>query len=126
MRAERNFGLVVGSIFALLGGWWLFKGKFEIIACIFVPVGAVLFILGSVFPRSLVFPRRWWMALAGAISFVTTPIILATVFFLVVSPIGFIKRLTGWDPLRRRAASAPSYWKNYAGRRDPRHYERMY
>jgi hypothetical protein len=125
-RAERQFGLIVGGIFGLLGGWWVFKGKFEVLAFILLTLGIVLLSLGAVFPRALVLPRRWWMLLAVAISFVTTPIILAILFFLVVSPIGLIKRLTGWDPLGRRAASAPSYWKNYSARRDPRHYERMY
>ena len=126
LRAERNFGLLVGTVFALLGAWWLFRGKFEILASVFLPLGTVLVLLALAFPRALVLPRRWWMGLAVAISFVTTPIILAIVFFLIVSPIGLIKRLTGWDPLRRRAAPAPSYWRDYAARRDPRHYERMY
>ena len=37
------------------------------------------------------------------LSFVTTRIILGLVF-LVVTPIGVVKRLSGWDPLSRRGA----------------------
>jgi hypothetical protein len=67
------------------------------------------------------------MALAGLLSLITTPIVLGLVFFVVVMPIGVIKRLSGWDPLRRRAPSAASYWTPYNARqRDPHHFEKMY
>jgi hypothetical protein len=80
-----------------------------------------------VFPRALIWPNKAWLALAEALSFVTTRIILAVVFFGIVTPIGLVKRLFGWDPLQRRAAPAGSYWKPYGERqRDPRHYEKMF
>ena len=42
---------------------------------------------------------------------VTSPIVLGIVFFVVVTPIGFLMRLLGKDPLRlRRNAAAKSYW----------------
>jgi hypothetical protein len=67
------------------------------------------------------------MALAEVLSYVTTRIILGLVFFLIVTPIGVIKRAFGWDPLHRRAAPGESYWKPYSERqRNPRHYEKMY
>lgn len=126
-RIERNFGLIVGGVFTLLSGWWLYRGKFTGVAQITLPVGIVLMLLGVVLPRALVYPNRAWMMLAEALSFVTTRIILGAVFFLMVTPIGFVKRLLGWDPLRRRAGSSESYWRPYSERqRDPRHYEKMF
>jgi hypothetical protein len=60
-------------------------------------------------------------------SFVSTRIILAVVYFLVLTPIGVIKRLSGWDPLHRRESARASYWRPYSGRqRNPKHYEKMY
>ena len=60
------------------------------------------------------------------ILFISTRVVLAIVFFLVITPVGIVTRLCGWDPLRRRAAPADSYWKPYSARqRDPRHYEKM-
>jgi hypothetical protein len=126
-RVEREFGLVVGLVFALLGGWWLYRGTWETAATGFLGLGSVLVILGLLLPRALVYPNRAWMGLAGILSLVTTPIILGLVFYLVLMPIGVIKRLLGWDPLRRRAASAASYWVPYNERQhDPNHFERMY
>jgi len=126
-RVEREFGLVVGFVFVLLGSWWLYRGSWEMVARGFVGLGSTLVILGLLFPRSLVYPNRAWMGLAKMLSLVTTPIILGMVFYLVVMPIGVIKRMLGWDPLRRRASSAASYWAPYNARqRDPHHFEKMY
>jgi len=111
----------------LIGGLRLYHGRSGEFAMGLLGVGSALAILGLLFPRALVLPNRWWMTLAKWLSLITTPIILAIIFFLVVTPIGMIKRLFGWDPLRRRAPSAASYWGPYNARqKDPRHFEKMY
>lgn len=126
-RAEREFGVVVGGVFVLLSGWWLYRGKFVGVAHVALPVGSLLVLLGLLWPKVLVVPNKAWMLLAEGLSFVTTRIILGLVFFLVVTPIGLVKRLTGWDPLGRRSPRSESYWKPYPDRqRDPRHYEKMF
>lgn len=126
-RVEREFGLIVGGVLILLSAWWFYRGKFETATQILLPVGGLLVTLGLVWPRSLVLPNRGWMALAGVLSFISTRIILAAVFFLVVTPIGLIKKAMGWDPLHRRAGKAGSYWHPYPERQqNPRHYEKMY
>jgi hypothetical protein len=114
-------------VFAALGAWWLFRGKFQHVAPYLLTLGATLVASGLIVPRILVWPNRLWMGLAEALSFVMTRLILAVVFFALVTPIGLFRRLVGGDPLNRRAASAESYWKPYVSRRgDPRHYEKMY
>ena len=126
-RVQREFGLVVGGVFVLLGVWWLYRGKFPIAAQVVLPLGALLILLGLLWPRALVLPNKAWMLLAEGLSFVTTRIILGVVFFLVITPIGVVKRLSGWDPLSRRGARGSSFWKPYSERqRDPRHYEKMF
>lgn len=127
LRAEQEFGLVVGGVFVSLGGWWLYRGKFTNAAQIVLPLGSALILLGLIWPRALALPNKAWMLLAEALSFVTTRIILGLVFFLIVTPIGVVKRLSGWDPLNRRAARSTSYWRPYSERqRNPRHYEKMF
>ena len=127
LRAEREFGLIVGGVLVLLSLWWLYRGKFPLAARVALPLGAVLILLGLLLPRSLVLLNKAWMALAEALAFVSTRVILAVVFFGIVTPIGLVKRFFGWDPLNRRAARGDSYWKPYTERqRDPRHYEKMF
>ena len=126
-REEREFGLIVGGVFVLLGSWWLFRGKFFNAAYVFITLGAALVLFGVVLPRLLVVPRKLWMKLAEAMAYVSSRIILAIVFFLVLTPIGVVKRAMGWDPLQRRSGSRDSFWQPYPGRqRDPRHYEKMF
>ena len=127
LRAEREFGLIVGGVLVLLSAWWMYRGKFPHMSHITLPLGTLLVLLGLAFPRALVYPNKAWMTLAEGLAFVSTRIILAFVFFVIVTPIGFVKRLSGWDPLHRRAEPSDSYWKPYSDRqRDPRHYEKMF
>ena len=126
-RAEREFGLIVGGVFVLMGLWWLYRGKFVDTAHVTLPLGALLVLLGLLLPKALVLPNRIWMLLAEALSFVTTRVILGIVFFLVITLIGVVKRWSGWDPLNRRGEPSASYWKPYSERqRDPRHYQKMF
>jgi len=126
-RAEREFGLVVGGVLALLAGWWLYRDKFPALSLKVLAVGALLIVLGLLVPRSLVYPNKAWMLLAEALSYVSTRIILAVVFFLILTPIGLIKRAMGWDPLNRRAVPGDSYWRPYPQRQlNTKHYEKMF
>ncbi len=59
LRAEREFGLIVGGVLMLLSAWWLYRGKFHSVAPITLPLGSVLVLLGLVFPRVLVYPNRF-------------------------------------------------------------------
>ena len=124
-RAEKEFGLIVGGVFVLLGLWWLYRGKFATAAYVLSAAGSILVLCGLLFPRVLIVPRRLWMKLAEAMAYVSSRIILAIIFFLVMTPIGLVKRATGWDPLQRRSATGDSFWQPYPDR-DPRHYEKMY
>ncbi len=126
-RAQRDFGLLVGGILVAFAAWWIHRGKFPAARPWTLGVGAVLVVLGVAWPRALVVPYRAWMGLAEGLSKVVTTLVLSLVFFLVVTPIGVVKRLTGWDPLERRAPGRDSYWLPYEARQhDPRHFEKMF
>jgi hypothetical protein len=126
-RVEREFGLIVGGVLLLLSSYWWLRGKWPDARLITAGMGGALVILGALIPRVLVWPNKAWMALAEVLGFVSTRIILAVVFFGIVTPIGFVKRLFGWDPLHRRSRASDSYWRPYSARqRDPRHYEKMF
>ena len=124
-RVEKEFGLIVGGVFLLLGLWWLYRGKFATAAYVLSVAGSALVLCGLVFPRLLTVPRRFWMKLAEGMAYVSSRIILAIIFFLVLTPIGLVKRATGWDPLQRRSGSRHTFWQPYP-ERNRRHYEKMY
>src|SRR5215207_7013984 len=112
-RAEKEFGLIVGGVFVLLGSWWLYRGKCLSAAYVLTVAGAALVLYGVVLPRLLVVPRKVWMKLAEGMAYVSSRLILAIIFFLVLTPIGLVKRTMGWDPLQRRSGARDSFWEPY-------------
>lgn len=127
-RLERQFGWVVGGVFLAIGLWTTWRGSWPpAVSQTTGVVGLTLIVLGLTVPRALVHPRRAWMALAEVLGFVSTRVILGVVFFGVMTPIGFIMRRAGWDPLASRRSAGRSHWVAYSPRpADPRHFEQMF
>lgn len=90
----RKFGLVVGAVFALLGvfSWW--RGHQQVFYYFLVP-GFLLMLLGAIAPKILKPIYRIWMTLALTMGFIMTGVILTTLYYGVVTPIGLIARLRG-------------------------------
>jgi hypothetical protein len=97
----RSFGLTVGGIFALIALWPLVIHAEEP-RWWAVVVGACLMVPAAIFPRSLTWIYQGWMALGHVLGWVNTRIILGFIFYLVVTPIGIIRRWMGKDPMGRR------------------------
>ena len=57
------------------------------------------------------------MALGHVLGWVNSHIILGLVFIVVLQPIAFIMRLTGYDPLRSRRTGETTYKENRQGHR---------
>ena len=126
-HAEQQFGRTVGAILVLIGAWLLWHNPESLTGLSLVAVGGTLITLGILFPRLLAGPNLAWMKLANILGFISSRVILSLIFFLVVTPIGLIKRWSGWDPLSRRASPHHSYWTPYPERlRNPKHFEKMY
>lgn len=68
-----------------------------------------LFLAGLAVPGRLSWLYRAWMGIALLISKVTTPIFMGIIYFLVLTPIGFLRRTLGKSPLRRDPES-DTYW----------------
>jgi ABC-type glycerol-3-phosphate transport system permease component len=97
----RSFGIIVGGIFAVLGFWpVVFRGedpRWWIVAlagCLMVPA--------LVFPRSLFWVYKSWMAIGHVLGWINTRIILGAVFYLIVTPTGIFRLWLGKDPMGRQ------------------------
>ncbi len=122
-RELRSFGHVVGGVFFALGVFFLWKGKAH--APYFLWPGAALAILGFVAPRALRPVQKAWMALALAMGWVMTRVLLGALFYLILTPIGLITRMTGKDFMGTKG-SPPSYWTPRPSRADMKRYEEQY
>jgi len=75
-----------------------------------------LILCGIVLPGVLPPVHRAWMGLALMISRVTTPIILAIMYFGVITPIGLVRRMLGHDALKARRTGSGFWVSREAGR----------
>jgi hypothetical protein len=108
-KAEgRKFGLSVGLAFCALGSlvWW--RGHAPVGQSL-GGLGVLLVLSGAMIPDRLEPVQRAWMGLAHALSKVTTPIFMSLVYFVVISPVGFLRRTFGRNPLKH-APRDGSYW----------------
>lgn len=53
---------------------------------------------------------RAWMKFAHALGWVNTRIILTLVYILMITPLSFIFKLLGKDPMKRKLGAEDSYW----------------
>ncbi len=107
----RKFGLLVGGAFLVLGV--LLWRRAHLTPAYLAFALAALLIVGGLFVPSRMGPiYRAWMALAVAISKVTTPVLMGLIFFLVLTPAGLLARLVGHRPLARPEGA--TFWQSRA------------
>ncbi len=122
---ERSFGLSVGAVLCLIAAALVWRGH-PVRAEVFGGVGAVLVVFGYVRPSLLRYPSDAWWAFATVLGWVNARVLLSLAFFLLLTPLGFVWRLTGKDPLARKRGTAPG-WTPYPERyRGRRHFDRMF
>jgi hypothetical protein len=67
-----------------------------------------------------------WMGLAYPIGWTVSHLMLAVILYLVITPVGLVMRLCGYDPMERRFdRSATSYWVAHNPGGDTRRYFRQ-
>ena len=110
--SDRAFGCTVGSIMMLIGATKTFvAGAISSVACLIFAVGALLLLLGIFVPSRLSTLNRLWLKVGTASATVVNPIVLALLFFLVLTPMALFMRIVGKRPLRLAAdRTAATYW----------------
>src|SRR4029079_7309800 len=107
--AGRKFGVTVGLAFAASSVivWW--RGGPTASTVGFVLGGTLLF-CGLAVPTRLGPVERTWMRVAHFVSLVTTPIFMGLLYFVVIAPIGFIRRRSG-SPLAAKRPGTATDWE---------------
>jgi O-antigen/teichoic acid export membrane protein len=97
----RSFGFTVGGIFALIALWPIVVRAEDPRWWAMVVAGCLL-VPAVVFPKSLVWVYQGWMAIGHVLGWINTRIILGMIFYVIVTPIGMIRRWLGKDPMGRQ------------------------
>jgi hypothetical protein len=93
-KSLRNFGLLVGGIFFLLGLWIYYRSQSPL-GIVFIVIGALLLLFGLVSPNSLSQVYKIWMGLAFALGWIVSRALLIILFYIGITTIGFIAGLFG-------------------------------
>ena len=108
----RRFGVTLGLAFLAVAGLLYWRG-FLPGSSVAAALGILLLVAGLILPTHLGPVSRGWMKIGLAISVVTTPVFMAVIYYLVLTPTGLIMRLLGRNPLVP-AREAGTYWATRA------------
>jgi hypothetical protein len=121
----RSFGLIVSAGFAVIAVWPMaFRGLPARTWAVIV--AAVLATMALCAPSTLRSFHRVWMSLGETLGWVNSRILLTVTYYLVILPIGLIRRFGGDDPLRRTYEPDANTYKETRSVRPPSHMRHQY
>ena len=107
--SERSFGLLFAAVFALMAvyAYWIGSDKFWIWL-----ISTLIVLLVAFLWSNLLRPLdRAWMQLGLLLFHVISPVFIALLYYVCVTPIGVLRRVLGRDSLSRGFDSnVSSYW----------------
>ena len=106
---NRSFGILFFFVFIIIGLWPLNK-IYEV--NIFFLFLAFVFLLLGLFNSSLLTPfNKSWIKLGEILGKIVAPIVMLTVYFIVLTPVSLIVRIFGKDMLGLKfSKKAKTYW----------------
>lgn len=104
----RRFAFTLCGAFAVLGLIAFLRHR-EVTWNVMAILSVALGIAGLAVPARLQPVERAWMGLAHLLSKITTPIFMGIVYFLILTPFAFVRRLAGGNPMRHKL-DGDSYW----------------
>lgn len=107
--SERAFGAVLGAVFLLIALWPLLEGAGLRLWAL--ALAALFLAAAALAPGALAPLNRIWFRFGMLLHRIVSPLAMALLFYLTVTPTALILRLAGKDPLRLKFdRAAKSYW----------------
>ena len=104
----KSFGYTIGIILFIISALLFYYNNqlyqnLTVIAAIFV-------VLGGLIPQLLKPVYLVWMTFAVILGWVMTRVILSVIFYLIMTPIGFLSKILGEDFLELKKRESDSFW----------------
>jgi hypothetical protein len=97
----RKFGFTLSLIFIMLFGLLLPLYADKNFPLWPFVIGGVLSAFALILPKLLKFVYIPWMKLGHGLGFINTRIILGVIFFVLITPLGFVMRRFGYNPMTK-------------------------
>tara|TARA_B110000211_G_scaffold67256_1_gene77757 strand:- start:2160 stop:2537 length:378 start_codon:yes stop_codon:yes gene_type:complete len=107
-NSNRSFGILFFVVFLTISLWPLLK---ENDLRIWSFIISILFLILSILNSKILSPiKRVWIRFGELLGKIISPIVLAVVFFIVVTPIGLFMKILRKDLLNIKFTKDKSYW----------------
>ena len=107
-NSNRSFGILFFVVFLTISLWPLLK---ENDLRIWSFIISILFLILGILNSKILSPiKRVWIRFGELLGKIISPIILAVVFFIVVTPIGLFMKILRKDLLNIKFTKDKSYW----------------
>ena len=108
--SNRSFGIVFTVVFSIIALLPLWRGAAP--RWWAVGLAVVTGALTLVWPSALAPANRVWLRIGLLMHRVVNPIVMGAIFYLVITPFGFVMRLrrTGLTALQKPDETATTYW----------------
>ena len=108
MSSNRSFGLLFFIVFFIIGLWPL-KNDLEL-NYIFIGISIIFLILGLMNSKILTPFNKIWVKFGELLGRIIAPIVMALIYFFILTPISLIIRIFGKDFLNLKFSKENSYW----------------
>jgi Saxitoxin biosynthesis operon protein SxtJ len=109
LPSNRKFGALFVVVFAATSAYLHFKYASRW-ALVWVAVAALLAVAAIAAPMLLAPLNRLWFELGRLLGKIVSPLVLGSIFFLVITPVALITRVFGRDELLMKKRRAATYW----------------
>ena len=107
--SNKSFGLLFFVVFLILGLWPLING--ESLNFYFITASVVFLILGLLNSKFLSPLNKSWIKLGEILGVIIVPIVMALVYFVILTPVSIIVRVFGKDLLGLKfLKEKDTYW----------------
>ena len=108
MSSNRSFGLLFFIVFIIIGLWPL-KNDLEL-NYIFIGISIIFLILGLMNSKILTPFNKIWVKFGELLGRIIAPIVMAIIYFFILTPISLILKIFGKDLLNLKFSKEKSYW----------------
>tara|TARA_B100000123_G_C25375330_1_gene273326 strand:+ start:130 stop:498 length:369 start_codon:yes stop_codon:yes gene_type:complete len=109
MSSNRSFGILFFFVFLIIGLWPI---KNELSPnYFFLVISAAFLILGLLKSKTLTPLNKLWVKFGELLGKIIAPIVMAIIYFIILTPISLFLRIIGKDLLDLKKNNLGSYWK---------------
>ena len=106
--SNKSFGILFFVVFFLYGIWPIVRSNE--IRFWSILLGIIFLALGLLNSNILSPLNRYWVKFGELLGKIISPVVMAFVYFIIITPLAIIVRLLGKDLLKTKFNKSSSYW----------------